>query len=103
MERRQAGEYTTYETRGESHDKTDKNRRYKEILGILRECPEGLTAKEVAVLMCYRGYTYNEDRNNSAPRLTELMQQGKVEPIGKKLCQYTGRKVAVFAIREEEK
>lgn len=32
----------------------------------------------------------------------ELMNDGKVEPIGKKVCQYTGRKVAVFAIREEE-
>lgn len=102
MEKRKAGEYTTYETRGESHEKTDKNRRYKEILGILREHPEGLTAKEVAVWMHKLKYTRSTERNLSAPRLTELMNDGKVEPIGKKVCQYTGRKVAVFAIREEK-
>ena len=102
MERRQAGEYTTYDTRGESHEKTDKNLRYKEILGILREHPEGLTAKEVAVWMHKLKYARTTERNLSAPRLTELMNDGKVEPIGKKVCQYTGRKVAVFAIREEE-
>lgn len=101
MEKRQAGEYTTYDTRGESHEKTDKNRRYKEILGILREHPEGLTAKEVAVWMHKLKYARSTERNLSAPRLTELMNDGKVEPIGKKVCQYTGRKVAVFAIREE--
>lgn len=102
MEKRQPGEYTTYDTRGESHEKTDKNRRYKEILGILREHPEGLTAKEVAVWMHKLKYARSTERNLSAPRLTELMNDGKVEPIGKKVCQYTGRKVSVFAIREEE-
>ena len=101
MERRKAGEYTTYETRGDSHDKTDKNKRYKEILGILREHPEGLTAKEVAVWMHKLKYARSTERNLSAPRISELMDQGKVEPIGKKVCQYTGRTVAVFAIREE--
>lgn len=101
MEKRQPGEYTTYDTRGESHEKTDKNRRYKEILGILREHPEGLTAKEVAVWMHKLKYARSTERNLSSPRITELMDQGKVEPIGKKVCQYTGRKVAVFAIREE--
>ena len=102
MEKRMNGEYTTYDTRGESNEKTDKNRRYKEILGILREHPEGLTAKEVAVWMHKLKYTRSTERNLSSPRLTELMNDGKVEPIGKKVCQYTGRKVAVFAIREEE-
>lgn len=102
MEKRKVGEYTTYDTRSESHDKTDKNRRYKEILGILREHPEGLTAKEVAVWMHRLKYTRSTERNLSSPRLTELMDKGKVEPIGKKVCQYTGRTVAVFAIREEE-
>ena len=101
MERRKSGEYTTYETRGDSHDKTDKNKRYKEILGILREHPEGLSAKEVAVWMHKLKYARSTERNLSAPRISELMDQGKVEPIGKKVCQYTGRTVAVFAIREE--
>ena len=101
MEKRQPGEYTTYETRGEANDKVDRAKRYKQIMEILSDHPEGLTAKEVASAMAWRNYTCNSDRNNAAPRLTELMYQGKVEPIGKKVCQFTGKKVAVYAIRKE--
>lgn len=101
MEKRQPGEYTTYETRGESNDKVDRAKRYKQIMEILSDHPDGLTAKETAVLMMRKGYTHNADRNNAAPRLTELMYQGKVEPIGKKVCRVTGKKVAVYAIRKE--
>lgn len=101
MESRQPGEYTTYDTRGESNERLDRQKRYTQIMAILKAHPEGLTAKEVAVWMHKLKYTRSTERNLSAPRLTELMNDGKVEPIGKKVCQYTGRKVAVFAIREE--
>jgi hypothetical protein len=102
MEKRQPGEYTTYETRGESNDKVDRAKRYKQIMEILSAYPEGLTAKETAVLMMRKGYTPTAERNFSSPRITELMQQGKVEPIGKKVCEFTGKKVAVYAIRKEK-
>ena len=102
MEKRQPGEYTTYDTRGEANEKVDRAKRYKQIMEILSDHPEGLTAKEVASAMAWKGYTHNTDRNNAAPRLTELMYQGKVEPIGKKVCQFTGKKVAVYAIRKGE-
>lgn len=101
MEKRQPGEYTTYETRGESNDKVDRAKRYKQIMAILKAHPEGLTAKETAVQMMKEGYTPTAERNFSSPRITELMQQGKVEPIGKKVCEYTGKKVAVYTIRKE--
>lgn len=101
MEKRQPGEYTTYDTRGESNERLDRQKRYTQIMAILKAHPEGLTAKETAVQMMIKGYTDTAERNVSAPRLTELMDMGKVEPIGKKVCEYTGKKVAVYAIREE--
>lgn len=97
IERRNPGEYTTYETRGESHEKVDKKKRYREIL----ECLEGkeLTAKEIANEMFHKGYIPTNERNFAAPRLTEMSLKGMVEPVGKKVCQWTGKKVAVYAIR----
>ena len=65
--------------------------------------PEGLTAKEIAVQMKALGYCDNEDRNNASPRLNELMNIGVVEPIGKKTCEYTGKKVSVYRLIKEPK
>lgn len=97
MEKRRYGEYTTLETRNEAHEQVDKGKRYKEILECLGN--NKMTAKEIAVEMFNKGYTSNTDRNNAAPRLTELSQKGIVEPIGKKRCQYTGKTVAVYEVR----
>ena len=101
MEKRQPGEYTTYDTRGEANEKVDRQKRYNQILEILGEHDEGLTAKETAVYMMRKKYIPTSERNFTAPRLTELMDMGRVEPIGKKVCEYTGKKVAVYAIRRE--
>ena len=97
IERRNPGEYTTCETRSESHEKVDKKKRYREIL----ECLDGkeLTAKEIADAMFRKGYIPTNERNYSAPRLSEMAEAGMVEPVGKKVCQWTGKKVAVYAIR----
>ena len=57
-----------------------------------------LTAKECAVMMMQKGYVPTCERNISAPRLTELGQKGIVEPVGKKVCSYTGKKVTVWAL-----
>lgn len=37
-----------------------------------------------------------DERNFSAPRLTELAQKGVVDVIGKKRCEYTGKTVGVY-------
>ena len=97
IERRRFGENTTFDTRSESHEKVDKQKRYRQILEILNG--HELTAKEIAVEMCRRGYIPTTERNFAAPRLTEMAEQGKVEPVGKKVCQWTGKKVAVYAVR----
>lgn len=97
FERRSYGENPTIETRHESHEKVDKKKRYRQIIDILDG--KELTAKEVAVEMFRRGYIPTTERNFASPRLTELTEQGVVEPVGKKICKWTGKKVAVYALR----
>lgn len=104
MEERFYGTVPTLETRAEAHEKVDKKRRYSQIIECLSEARDGLhlnglTAKEVAVMMMKKGYIPTSERNFTAPRLTEMAQDGVVEPIGKITCSYTGHKVAVYALR----
>lgn len=101
MEKRQAGEMTTLETRADAHEKVSKKKRYSQIIECLKECPE-MTAKECAVMMMQKGYIPTSERNFVSPRLTEMSYKGMVEPIGKKKCTYTGHTVAVYSLREED-
>ena len=94
---REIGEDTSLLTRSEANDLVDKQKRYKQIMGIL---VEPMTAKEVAVEMHRLGLIPTTERNFSAPRLTEMSRMGMVEPVGKKKCRYSGRTVAVYARRE---
>lgn len=94
---RTVGTYVTHDTRAEAHEQVDKQKRYQQIIECLSEKP--MTAKECAVEMFLKGYAPTSERNLTAPRLTELSKDGRVEPIGKKRCQYTGKTVAVYAVR----
>ncbi len=96
--KRSPGEDVTLETRHDSHEAVDKQKRYRQILGILdgRE----MTAKEIANEMYLKWMIPTNERNYSAPRLTEMAEKGMVEVVGKKLCQWTGKTVAVYAIRK---
>ena len=85
----------TFETRQEAHKSLDKTQRYSQILEILTDLGP-MTAKEVAVELHMRGCTGTDDRNTAAPRLTEMVQDGRVRVIGKAKCEYTGKTVAVF-------
>ena len=87
----------TLETRHESNETVDKQKRYMQILEILGD--NEMTAKEIAVEMCQKGYVPTPERNFSAPRLTELSIKGIVEPIGKRKCEYTGKTVALYKVR----
>ena len=42
-----------------------------------------------------------DERNFTAPRLTELSKLGVVEPVGKDYCQFTGKKVSLYKLRDE--
>ncbi len=101
MIERRVGEIPTLETRSEAYETVDKKKRYAQITEILAGGKE-MTAKEIAVEMCNRGYIPTSERNFTAPRLTELSKEGKVEPIGKQRCTYTGKTVAVYKLREEQ-
>lgn len=99
MIERLPGEIPTFETRSLAHEEVDKKKRYMQIKEILNDGKE-MTAKEIAVEMCDKGYIPTSERNFTAPRLTELSQNGIVEPIGKKKCTYTGKTVAVYKLIE---
>ncbi len=101
MEYRRYGTIPTYETRSESNETVDKKKRYKQIIEVLTGGKE-MTAKEIAVEMCQRGYIPTSERNFTAPRLTELSKKGIVEPIGKQKCTFTGKMVAVYKLIEEQ-
>lgn len=88
----------TFETRAESHEVVDKKKRYSQIIEILQGGKE-MTAKEIAVEMFNRGYIPTDERNFSAPRLTELSIKGIVEPVGKQKCEYTHKMVSLYRIR----
>ena len=60
-----------------------------------------MTAKEIAVELFKRGYTDSDDRNYSQPRLTALVSMKEVSIVGKKICQYTNKNVAVYKLNEE--
>ena len=98
MEPRNPGEYVTHETRAASHEEVKKDIRYRQIIEILKN--GDYTAKEVAVMLWRKGKTLTAERNYSAPRLTELSQMGVVEPIGKRVCEYSRKKVAVYHLRD---
>lgn len=98
MKKREPGEFPNLEARHEAHERVDKQKRYKEIESILEG--KQLTAKQIAVAMYEEGYTPTTERNFSAPRLTELAQMGRVEIVGKAVCEYTGRPVSVYELRE---
>lgn len=98
MIERRPGTIPTLETRSEAYEVVDKTKRYKQIIEILKG--KQLTAKQIAVEMCKRGYIPTTERNYAAPRLTELSQKGIVEPIGKERCVYTGKTVAVYKLRD---
>lgn len=90
----------TDETRRESYQKIIPKQpvRYDQIIYILKNNPEGMTAKEIAVKLYELKLIPSTERNFVSPRLTELVKQGKVKTIGKRVCQYSNRKVAVFKV-----
>lgn len=75
--------------------------RYEQIIDILSN--KEMTAKEIAVEMYKRGLTDSSDRNYSQPRLCELMRMDIVEVIGKRTCEYTNKKVAIYKLKGEVK
>lgn len=97
----QLGGSITDETRRESYAAAQRDvaARRRVILEILGECGE-LTAREIAAELHRRGVTPSDERNFAAPRLTELKAAGQIEVTGKKICERSGRSVAVWAVKK---
>ena len=99
IEYRRPGTNPSLETRAEAHESVDKKKRYAEIIEIMEDNKEPMTAKEISVEMFKRGYTPTAERNFSSPRITELLKNGTLDVIGKKKCKFTGKTVSVYSLR----
>ena len=90
----------TKETRKESYEKVDSATMCRLVLDVLSN-GKPATAKEIAVILYERHLVPYPVRQAVAPRLTELMQEGKVETCGKAYDQETERHVAVYRLVKE--
>ena len=90
----------TTDTRFESLEKLDRTGLYNLILSTLHDNKEnGLTAREVAVILYNQGLLRSNERQATAPRLTELVDDGRVVIIGKRFDEISLRNVAVYTIK----
>ena len=89
-------------TRRLSYEAVPKSKRYSQIIEILEDIKQG-SAMDIAKEMRERGYVIMLERNSCHPRLNELMEEGVVEVIDKKVDERTKRKVAVYALTEQFK
>lgn len=89
--------FITEQTRQSSHQEIKKHSTMhrQAVLVILAE-KGSMSAREIAQEMFERGLTASPERNHASPRLTELYEANEVEIVGKKICQWTGRSVAVW-------
>ncbi len=99
IEYRRLGEIPTLDARAEAYESVDKKKRYSQILEIMIDNKEPMTAKEISVEMYKRGFTPTSERNFSSPRITELLRDGTLDVVGKKKCKFTGKTVSVYAVR----
>jgi hypothetical protein len=86
----------TKATRIVSYKKTEKQPVYQIIVEILTG--KSLTALEIAVTMYKLGYIPYPARAIVQPRVTELVEAGVIEAIGKKYDEETERNVAVYKV-----
>ena len=88
----------TSQTRWDSFEKLDRNRMYSLILNVVYrdKSEEGLTAREIAIILYEKGLTRSNERGQVQPRLTELVDRGDIEVVGKKYDNLTERKVATY-------
>lgn len=63
--------------------------RQKEVLDLLKQCPDGLSAWEMASILHRDVYTIR-------PRITELYQDGWIRPWGTQFCQKTQRNETIW-------
>lgn len=85
----------TMETRREAHEfvKPLKSTRQADIISAMGD--DALTAREIALKM-----GFGEDMNKVRPRLTELVEKGRIKVDGIRCCPVTHKRVAVFKVED---
>ena len=86
----------TKETRIESFNQTEKQPLRQLVLDVLDG--KELTAKEIAEALYKKHKLQYPARAIIQPRITELVESGIIEAVGKKLDTETDRKVAVYKV-----
>ena len=99
MRKRLSGENTTLINRKLSFDSVPTGKRCNQIIEVLEDIKSG-TAIEIAKELYNRGYIKHVERNATAPRLSELSDEGIVEPLGSKKDEIYGKEVAVYGLTE---
>lgn len=88
----------TKATRKESYKQLDSATVRGNIITIFQECQRPMSAADVATEMYKRRLIPYPVRQATAPRITELVQNGRLEPCGKAYDSHTERNVAVFRL-----
>lgn len=81
--------------------KPKRGARHIAILELLIRYRQGLTAHELSAILHEEGVTATDERNTTAPRLTELTAYGWVEADGRRLNKSTNRRCTVYAITKQ--
>ena len=90
----------TYDNRAESNESVPRQLRCSQILEVLGD--REMTAREIALDMWTRGMIPTSERNFTAPRLTEMSNDGRVEPCGYKMDEWTHKNVTLYRRRETD-
>ena len=95
------GVYVEAETRAISNELVDKDQYYSWIIQVLKLYKDkAMSAREIAIQLWRRGLTISDERQVTAPRLTELKRMWIVEAVGKEKDVITGRLVTKYRLKE---
>ena len=89
----------TRQTRRESNQQADRKTMHKLVLDQLSY--GDMTAREIGAVLYRHGLVLTPSRQQVQPRLTELVQDGLIEVVGKRLDSVTKRRVAVYRLRKD--
>lgn len=100
--KRLPGEAITLQCRKEAYEQVDKETIRNQIINVMEDKKEPMSVKEVSVEMFKRHLIPNDERQSCAPRMTELLKMGIIEPLGsKRRCPYSKIMVTVFRLRNQ--
>lgn len=89
----------TKQTRRASNQEVQRGKKRDMILEQLAYGPA--TAHEIAEVLYRKKKVLTSSRDETGPRLTEMMKEGIVEVCGKRKDSSTGRKAAIYRIVED--